>query len=207
VPFAPVDLEPIRDVWHMKNVVRYIFTQDKHHGFDHDPLHEGSSLPDALGWRTLGVRTAHKLKEQSPRLRRTDILDWIDMVDPDCAPRWDGDWLDAVGAAICRSDGCGKHRDAVVARAAVVAIARESFAPAEICDRLHVSPRTYRRLAHMTPSAAVKRAVRQQLVLSSPTFVRSAAQARKIAEALEATLAPADDPFIVDSSRGRFVDP
>ncbi len=183
VPFAPVDLTPIRDIWHMKNVVGYIFTQGEHHGFQGDPLHEGSSLPDALGWRTLGAHTARKLKEQQPRLRRADLLAMVGMADPDGTPRWDGDWCDVVAAVVCRPHGRGKHPDAIAARAAVVQLARPTFTPAEIRDRLRVSARAYGRLVEVAPSAGVIRAVRQQLVLRSPTFVRSAAEAARLAEA------------------------
>src|SRR6185503_2889889 len=79
VPFARVDVTPIRDIWHLKNVVKYIFTQDTHHGFHHDRLREASSLPDTLGWRTHGVEIARRLKEQLPRLSRAELLEMIGM--------------------------------------------------------------------------------------------------------------------------------
>ena len=179
VPFARVEITPIRDVWHMKNVVRYTFTQDEHHGFRNDPLHEASSLPDALGWRAIDTPIAFKLKEQQPRLRRGDLLQMVRMADPNVPALWDGDWLDAVAAAICRTDGSGKHRDALAARSAIVQLAIDSFSPAEIRDRLEVSARAYGRLLEITPPAAMKRAVRQQLVLRSPTFVRTAPEAKE----------------------------
>ena len=179
VSFARVEVTPIRDVWHMKNVVRYTFTQDEHHGFRNDPLHEASSLPDALGWRALDTPTAFKLKEQQPRLHRADLLGMVRMADPQGPVRWDGDWRDAVAAAICRADGSGKHRDALAARSALVHLAIDSFSPAEIRDRLGVSARAYGRLLEIMPSGAMKRAVRQQLVLRSPTFVRTATTAKE----------------------------
>jgi hypothetical protein len=179
VSFARVEITPIRDVWHMKNVVRYTFTQDEHHGFQNDPLHEASSLPDALGWRAIDTRTPFKLKEQQPRLRKAHLLGMVRMADPDGPPRWDGDWQDAVAAAICRADGSGKHRDSRAARSALVHLAIDSFGPAEIRDRLEVSARAYSRLLEITPSAAVTRAVRQQLVLRSPTFVRAVTEPKE----------------------------
>jgi hypothetical protein len=181
----------------MKNVVRYTFTQDEHHGFRNDPLHEGSSLPDALGWRALDTPTPFKLKEQQPRLLRGDLLQMVRMVDPDVPVRWDGHWPDAVAAAICRADGSGKHRDALEARSAVVHLAIDSFSPAEIRDRLEVSARAYGRLLETTPSAAMKRAVRQQLVLRSPTFVRTAPEAKEPNGSDAAWTATEDDgPFV-----------
>jgi len=103
----------------------------------------------------------------------------VRMADPNVPALWDGDWLDAVAAAICRTDGSGKHRDALAARSAVVQLAIDSFSPAEIRDRLEVSARAYGRLLEITPPAAMKRAVRQQLVLRSPTFVRTAPEAKE----------------------------
>jgi hypothetical protein len=196
VPFAPVELTPIRDVWHMKNVVRYLFTQGEHHGFDGDPLREASSFPDALGMRTVGVETARTLKAALPRMNRAGLLAMVDLVDPDCAARWDGDWLEAVAAAACRPGGRGKHRDAITARAALVRLALASFSPREIRDRLGVSGAAYRRLLEVEPAAAVVRAVRQQLVLRSPTFVRSAKEAARLAGERE----PRPDD-------GRFLEP
>ena len=196
VSFARVEVTPIRDVWHMKNVVRYIFTQDERHGFDNDPRHEASSLPDALGLRTLGANTALKLKEQQPRLRRADLLDMVHMADPDGPVRWDGDWCDAVAAAICRADGSGKHPDALEARSALVHLAGESFSPVEIRDRLDVSARAYGRLLGIAPTAAMKRAVRQQLVLRSPTFVRSVRETKEHEALADGWLAEDDARFV-----------
>ena len=102
----------------------------------------------------------------------------VRMADPNQPARWDGDWLDAVGATICRADGSGKHRDALETRSALVHLAVDSFSPAEIRDRLEVSARAYGRLLEITPSPVMKRAVRQQLVLRSPTFVRTLPEAQ-----------------------------
>jgi hypothetical protein len=200
VSFARVEITPIRDVWHMKNVVRYTFTQDEHHGFDNDPRYEASSLPDALGFRTLGAHTAFKLKEQQPRLLRGHLLGMVRMADPDGPIRWDGDWHDALAASVCRADASGKHRDAVEARSAIVHLAQDSFTPVDIRDRLGVSARAYGRLLEVTPSAAMKRAVRQQLVLRSPTFVTTPAEAKDHDASVE-------DAWLSAEWDGRFLEP
>jgi hypothetical protein len=152
----------------------------------------------------LGARTARTLHLQQPRLTRVDLLEMVDLVDTDAPARWDGDWCDAVAAAVCRADGCGKHRDALAARAAVVQLAIETVTPADIRDRLRVSTRSYGRLLEVAPGAGVIRAVRQQLVLRSPTFVRSAKQAAALAEAA-ATGAP--HPLLEPGRDWRIVEP
>jgi hypothetical protein len=210
VPFAPVDLTPIRDVWHLKNVVRYIYTQGSHHGYRDDPFREGSSLPDTLGWRTLGVQTARTLRVHQPRVTRVGLLTMVDLVDTDAPVRWDGDWCDAVAAAACRPDGHGKHRDTFVARAAVVGLAEGAFTRADVCDRLRISARAHGRLLEVEPPAGVIRAVRQQLVLRSPTFVRSAKEAAELAAAAAAAVAnaaPDGPPQAEPKAEWRFLEP
>jgi hypothetical protein len=163
ISFAPVDLTPIHDIWHLKNVVRYILCQDSHHGFTHDPFHEASNLLDLLGIRVIGAWTALILKQQLPRIRRADILAMVGMVDPDRDPPLDGDLLDAAAAAIGVS-ALGNDRESLRARIALVHVAAP-LGPRDLVERLGIATSTLRRLRATKPSKAHVRAIRQQLVL------------------------------------------
>jgi len=164
VSFAPVELTPIRDIWHLKNVVRYILRQDSHHGIEQDRFHEASNLLDLLGIRITGASTAVVLKAQVPRLRRTDILEMVGMEDPDREPPVDGDLLDAAAAALALPV-LGKDRESHRARVALVHLLSGKLSPGEIANRLQIAPSTLRRLRGSKPSKALMRAIRQQLVL------------------------------------------
>jgi pyrimidine operon attenuation protein/uracil phosphoribosyltransferase len=172
VSFAPVELTPIRDVWHLKNVVRYILCQDSHHGIAQDRFHEASNLLDLLGIRTIGAWTAPLLRAQLARLRRTDILEMVGMEDPDRDPPLDGNLLDAAAAALALPV-LGKDRESLRARVALVHLVAGKLTPPEIMRRLQIAPSTLRRLRATAPSKALKRAIRQQLVLRSPRGEKS----------------------------------
>ena len=173
VSFAPVELRPIRDLWHLKNVVRYIFAQDSHHGFAHDPFHEASNLLDLLGIRVVGAWTAPILKAQHPRLRRADLLGMVGMTDPDRDAPLDGDLLDAAAAALALPR-LGNDRESLGARIALVHLLSGWLSPREIADRLEMAPSTFRRLRATEPSRPLVRAIRQQLVMRSTAIETSA---------------------------------
>jgi hypothetical protein len=173
VSFAPVDLKPIRDIWHLKNVVRYILCQDSHHGIDQDPFHEASNLLDLLGIRITGAWTALLLKAHLPRLRRADILEMVGMEDPDRPPPLDGNLLDAAAAALALP-ALGKDRESLRARVALVHLVSGKLTTGEITKRLQIPPSTLRRLRATAPSKALMRAIGQQLVLRSKAAVDKA---------------------------------
>ena len=179
VSFAQVELTPIRDIWHLKNVVRYILCQDTHHGIEQDRFHEASNLLDLLGIRITGAWTAVLLKAQLPRLHRADILEMVGLEDPDRDPPIDGDLLDAAAAALALP-ALGKDRASNRARVALVHLLSGKLTPGEISTRLRIPPSTLRRLRRSKPSKALMRAIRQQLVLRAKPAVdkgRAGAQA------------------------------
>jgi hypothetical protein len=75
-------------------------------------------------------------------------------------------------------------------------LAVDSFSPAEIREPLEVSARAYGRLLEIMPPPVMKRAVRQQLVLRSPTFVRTPPEAKESDASDAAWLSEGEYPFV-----------
>jgi hypothetical protein len=165
VRFQPAHLKPIHDVRHLLNTLFYILTQDEHHGIGNDPFHEGSNAPDLLRMRGVGRQTLALVEEVLPRVRREDVLAAIGLDDPIGAPFVDGDIVDAAAAAMALASLAGRTRQAVMARTAVVHVARPHLTTIEIADRLSVDRRTVERLGALEPNRALVRAVEQQLTV------------------------------------------
>ena len=76
-PFLPAEYTPVRTQSHLVRAFWYILRQEWHHGTAFDPLHEGSSLPDALGWRAVDSSLPARVAGTLPRARRTELLELL----------------------------------------------------------------------------------------------------------------------------------
>jgi hypothetical protein len=165
IGFVRAHFKPMYDQWHLASTLVYVLGQDRHHGFQHDPHHDASNLPDLLGMRLRGAFTIEHVREYAPRIKRADILAAVGIEDFDDRDFVDGDIAEAGAAAACLENLVGRSDEVVAARRAVVAACRPHLSIPEIADRLQLSQRTIRRLAAATVPPALVRAVRLQLVL------------------------------------------
>ena len=163
VGFAQYTPEPIRNHRHLRNAFKYILTQHKRHGLQADLLFEASNAPDLLGLRLLGRYTLENVRRWLPRVRRTDLLQWLSL--PELGPA-DGplDQLEAATlAALCLDDLHGSSQAVITARRAMVEILGSSVSNREAAERLGVGPRTLRWLRTRPADPELVTAIRLQL--------------------------------------------
>jgi WD40 repeat protein/Tfp pilus assembly protein PilF len=72
-PFERARIRPVVEQSHLRAAVLYVLRQAHRHGSSLDPAHEGSSLPDLLGFRVLDSELPARLRAYLPRLRVEDI--------------------------------------------------------------------------------------------------------------------------------------
>ena len=65
--FAEAKVKPISDQSHLYSSIPYILRQGERHGVTCDPFHEGSSLPDMLGYRLVSPGLPERLARHAPR--------------------------------------------------------------------------------------------------------------------------------------------
>lgn len=83
LPFEPARYRRVAQTSHLRNAVRYLFQQERHHGTDFDAAHDGSSLPDLVGMRWLdGGGARDRLRELLPRLTSAEVREWAGLADP-----------------------------------------------------------------------------------------------------------------------------
>jgi hypothetical protein len=78
--FEPARIREVRDQHHLRSSLRYLFRQEQHHRLTLDPFHEGSSLPELIGLRSLPKstgweQTASRVRAVVPRLRRAELVE------------------------------------------------------------------------------------------------------------------------------------
>ncbi len=160
IQYAP---EPIRNHRHLRNTFKYILTQHKRHGLRADLVFEASNVPDLLGLRLVGRYTLENVKRWLPRLRRSELLQWLTM--PEIEPA-DGplEQLEAATlAASCLDNLQGSSQAAVTARRAMVEIFGSRISNREMAELLGVGPRTLRRLRTTHADPDLVTAIRLQL--------------------------------------------
>lgn len=169
VPFAPSYLKPIVDQRHLMNLPSYVFDQERHHGTNADPLHDGSSLPDLLGARIGASWQRRRLLEVAPRI--TDEMLWRHLPDPGDATPGGCEalpWLrDAAAAATCLPDLSDFSKPCRAARASAVRIALrlEMGSHAAIGDALGVTRKSVWALRQLPADVRLEQAIELQLRL------------------------------------------
>jgi hypothetical protein len=158
IAFGPPHLEPLRSHGHLLNAFDYILRQDQRHGFDSDPLHDASCLPDLLGLRVVDRQLRLRLAEHLPRLRDEQLLRHLGLqrLQPGTEPL---QLLEAAPAALALADLRGRRPATVDARAAFVQLATSSASTPALAAMLGCSPRAVQLLAHRPVPPALLRAV------------------------------------------------
>jgi len=140
--FVPVKVKPIWDQAHVYATLRYVIRQGERHGVTCDPFHEGSSLPDALGFRRVAPGLPALLERVAPRFDATQLLPELAMPPADDdAPAW----AEAVAAALGLPDLRGGSDLLRLARRTVIALAPGASTTA-LSVALGCSARRMRRL-------------------------------------------------------------
>ena len=163
VGFEPARFRPVLRTSHLRNAVRYLFQQERHHGTDFDPAHDGSSLPDLLGMRDLGGASAKALlRELLPRLTARDLREWSGLPDPAAVLPDESLIAQAAASALGIADLKGVERACSLARSAA---AHASPLPArELAVLLGVTERAVQRYRKASTSPALVHAIRLQLL-------------------------------------------
>lgn len=161
-PFEPARLRPVMQTSHLRNAVRYLFQQERHHGTDFDPAHDGSSVPDLLGMRDLGGSgTKDRLRALLPRLSLADVREWAGIVDPDTITPDESLIADAATAALGLPTLAGSGAAQNAAR--LGAAHASTLSARELAPHLGVTLRAVQRRRSCPADPALVRAVRLQL--------------------------------------------
>jgi hypothetical protein len=162
--FQPAHFEPMHSMGHVRSTFFYIVGQLTRHGVDADRFHDASNVPDIIGARRVGGRTAMVVKRHMPRTKRQEILEAAGLVDPEPYEPQPFGLADAAAAAIGRAALAGHADDVVDARIAAVRFTA-GLSTAWIATELAISVRTVHRLRSAEPDPALMRAIRQQLAM------------------------------------------
>jgi len=179
VAFIPAWSKPISSQRQLRATFDYILGQDKHHGFDGDPLHDGGNLPDLLGLRVgRGAHTVRAVRELLPRVRRADLLRHLPGAEVlEAAAPLGYEHLpylaEAAAAAFGLADLRGYSSRAYAARSAAAAIGATIAPATAVAGVLRTSPRTVRRAAKRIIDDRVRAAVEGQLRLRAHMQLRS----------------------------------
>jgi hypothetical protein len=163
VAFVQYPPKPIRSHRHFRNTFKYILTQHQRHGLPIDLLFEASNVPDLLGLRLVGRYTLDNVRRWLPRVRRTELLQWLSLSEWEPA---DGplDQLEAATlAALCLDELRGSSQVVIKARRAMVEILGSRVSNQEVAQRLGVGPRTLRGLRRRPADPELVTAIRLQL--------------------------------------------
>jgi hypothetical protein len=160
--FEPVRRTPVHDQWHLHRSLKYVMSQEERHGLPVDLSHDGSSLPDVLGWRVTGHGLAMRVRALAPRLVFTSAMTSRDIGSAELRPDLLGD---AAAAAFALDHLDGRDRPTALARrAAAAAGIAEGFRSGVVADALGVTRRRLGQLAtEAPPPPAWTGAVRIQL--------------------------------------------
>jgi len=165
--FVPAYVKLIQDQQHLNNTFRYVLDQERHHGLDTDPFHDGSNLPDLLGLRVLGQFTAENVRALLPRITRRDLLGYLGLPDLDGSPIRYDHLEPAAAAAAGLGELRGSTSEVVAARSAAVRVAGDEIPLGHLAGLLDVSIRTVQRIRSLPVDERLVVAVRRQLWLRS----------------------------------------
>lgn len=166
-PFTPAFVKPIDDGRHLYSTFRYVLRQPARHGLDDDPLREASNLPDLLGLRAIGAYSRANVRRFLPRIRRTDLLELLGVLElaPSDTPL--DRVVEATLAATALPDLAGSSPDVLAARCALVEVVGDRIAAATLSARVGVSRRTLCRVKATRGAEELVTAIRLQLGLLS----------------------------------------
>jgi hypothetical protein len=203
VAFEPARIRPVLDQRHLGNSFRYILRQEERHGIAADPLHDGSSLADLLGLRTVGAYMRATVAANLPRIRGEELLTYLGVdlgIDLDAVPSAFGagslsaappllggvnvgavpidprDLADAAAASLGLTRLSGRSRAHRAAQSAAVHLAkRAGLRQEDVAQSAGISSRTVRRFdVRPVHDEAVLHAVELQLLLRKALGPRAA---------------------------------
>lgn len=163
--FEPARMRPVTSERHLLNGLRYVFTQEAHHGTSFDRAHDGSSLPEILGLRVETGQASRRVRRLLPRLTRESARAWLGIGDfeatvPNLA------LLRGAAAAAFGLDYTGSDEPAQrVVRWVAAHVAAQLAPGTDIAALLDVSPRCVQRYLREAPAEKALRAVELQLRL------------------------------------------
>lgn len=164
VPFEKARIRPILDQSHLRSAFLYVLRQNRRHGSSLDPAHEGSSLPDLLGFRVLDPTLAARVRTHLPRLRVEDVAPGLVATLAQLPAS-----LDMLAAAAAAAIGApsleGHAPERVAARRAAVHAAGPEADPNRVAELLSVDVRVVRRQLREQPDERLVRAISRQLRL------------------------------------------
>lgn len=172
VAFERARIRPIEDQGHLARALRYVLQQEKHHGTDLDPAHDGSSLPDLLGLRVLGDGALfRRVRTHLPRLEAAEVRRWGDLEEIERFPLDPRHLCEAAAGAFALRDVATNTPRSFLARcAAAHALPLPS---GELARWLGVDARSVRRLRLAPAPAPSIRAVDLQLRLRTAIAMRA----------------------------------
>jgi hypothetical protein len=165
-PFERARFRPIVEQSHLRAAVLYVLRQAHRHGSLLDPAHEGSSLPDLLGFRVLDTELPARLRAYLPRLRADDVAPGLVSKLMTLTPSLDL-LAEAAAAAIGVASLAGRQPVVVAARRAAVHAVGAVADPKRIAGLLQVEARVVRRLLREQPDARLVTAIGRQLRLQT----------------------------------------
>ena len=157
-------IKPVADSSHAYKLFDYVLRQGMRHQLDSDPLLEATNVPDLLGLRPLGVRTALLVRRHLPRVARKQLLGLlgVESLEPADEP------LDAVveaglaAAALTTLDGGQASRQL---RRAVAEVVGKRLPRPRLARLLALQPRSLRRILSEAAPRELVQAIRLQLDL------------------------------------------
>ncbi len=172
--------KPVVDGYHAYKLFDYVLRQGMRHQLESDPLLEATNLPDLLGLRLLGQRTATCVRRLLPRIKRPRLLALFNMKHLEPATDFVEPLATVVDAglaavALPKLDAGQTSRDV---RRAVVEVVGCHISRIRIAEALNVRPRSLRRILGTLAPRDLVRAIRLQLDLrrqKAPELARLAA--------------------------------
>ncbi|MFO0552131.1 MAG: hypothetical protein U0271_27340 [Polyangiaceae bacterium] len=162
VAFEPARIRPIDTPMHLERSLRYLATQEQHHGTNFDPCHDGGSFPDVLGMRLVphGEVALSRIRWLLPRVTKSTVQRWlgIDGLGSDGGdPRL---LADAAAAALGVGDLMGRSPAQNVARRA--AVHATTMGTSQLAKLLRLTARAVELLRHADCAPEIVRAVQLQ---------------------------------------------
>jgi hypothetical protein len=189
VGFERARVRPVVDQRHLVSAFRYVLRQESRHAVCLDPVHDGSSLPELLGMRTIAPWVGEAVGRRLPRLDRRELASFFGAFGSDPGVDF-GLLADSACAALALSRLDGKEPEHVRARAAA---ARVDPAPAaEVAARLGVSVRAVERYRRAPRQPPLERAIALQLRLRAALATRVSEGAPRGLPAFGARGAPSE---------------
>jgi hypothetical protein len=172
VPFDRARFRAVRDVWHLRNTVRYVTQQEARHGLV-DDLAEGTVAPDVLGLRVVEPQVALRVRRSLPRVGREEWLAWVGWEDWRTAPMLLEALRDAAAASVGGARLGSRGVRSRAARVAACHLARGAgLASGHIASLLGISVRAVFQALKHEPDADVLHAIEGQLRLRGRRGVR-----------------------------------